>query len=85
MLAAAGTSASHAEATSRLVGRQCARRSSREGRGKRDSPLVNLACNEATCVGNGCALTVSTCWEEQRVGATSLENSHCLPIQSAGQ
>lgn len=58
MLAAAGTSASHAEATSRLVGRQCARRSLHKGRWKRDSPLVDLACNEATCVGNGCALTV---------------------------
>lgn len=59
MLAAAGTSASHAEATSRLVGRwegsahvaPCVKEE-----GSVAALWFNLACNEAACVGNICAL-----------------------------
>ena len=83
MLAAAGTSASHAEATSRLVGRQCARRSLHKDRGKRESSLVNLAYDETACVGNVCALTVPCAGRSSVVKHPRhlvVEKSHCLPM-----
>jgi hypothetical protein len=84
MLAAAGTSASHAEATSRLAGRLAGRQGARCSlhKVKCNSSLSNLAYNGDLC--DVCVPVVGgiKCWEKQHVVDSGLEKGDCLPIRA---
>lgn len=84
MLAAAGTSASHAEATSRLAGRLAGRQGARCSlhKVKCNGSLSKLAYEGGLC--DVCVLTVggTKCWEKQHVVDSGLEKGDCLPIRA---